>query len=81
MSIALCAVASRIATLALMALANELLPTHNATGVHVFRPTEYPVPAEPGVGGLLASFTRWDSAWLLSIAEDGYPTASSPDSR
>lgn len=81
MSVVYYAVVSRIATLALMIMANALLPTHNPSGVHLFRPTEYPVPAEPGVGGPLAPFTRWDSAWLLSIAEDDYPTASSSESR
>lgn len=80
MSVVYYAVVSRIATLALMIMANALLPTHNPSGVHLFRPTEYPVPAEPGVGGPLAPFTRWDSAWLLSIAEDDYPTASSSES-
>lgn len=75
MNVVFVAIASRIALLALMALASDLLPTHGAGGVHLYRPADYPVPAGPGVGGPLAAFTRWDSAWLLSIAENGYPTA------
>lgn len=41
------AVASRVATVALMVLANSLLPTHDATGVHKFRPSSFPVPSRP----------------------------------
>lgn len=72
-----CAVASRAATIALLILANELLPTHDATGVHKFRPRAFPVPAGPGAGGALAAFTRWDAAWFLSIADSGYPLVDS----
>lgn len=69
------AAASRVATVALMILANEFLPTHDATGVHKFRPTVFPAPSSRGSGGggVLAAFTRWDSAWFLSIADSGYP--------
>lgn len=67
------AITSRLATLVLMIVANQVIPTHNATGVHVFHPTQFPVPSRPGVGGILAPFTRWDSAWFLSIAHAGYP--------
>eukprot|EP00752_Nemacystus_decipiens_P008820 g7872.t1 len=75
------AVASRIATVALMILANALLPTHDAGGVHKFRPRTFPVPAGPGGidgrdGGVLSAFTRWDAAWFLSIADSGYPCPS-----
>lgn len=73
-TVAFSAAASRVATVALMMLANELLPTHNAAGVHKFRPDTFPVPAGPGVGGTLAAFTRWDAAWFLSIADSGYPS-------
>lgn len=73
-----CAVASRIATIALMILANELLPTHDAGGIHTYRSGTFPVPTGPGVGGALSSFTRWDAAWFLSIADSGYPTATPP---
>lgn len=68
-----CAAASRVTTLALMVVANRLLPTHDATGVHLYRQDIYRVPGDPGVGGWLAPFTRWDSAWFLSIADCGYP--------
>lgn len=78
LKVAACAVISRIVTLALMILASGLLRTHDAGGVHVFRPTKYPSPSPPGVGGLLAPFTRWDSAWFLSIADSGYPVPSKP---
>eukprot|EP00903_Cladosiphon_okamuranus_P021474 g19741.t1 len=76
------AVASRVATVSLMVLANALLPTHDAGGVHKFRPRTFPVPAGPvGVdgrdGGALSAFTRWDAAWFLSIADSGYPSPSS----
>lgn len=80
------AVASRVATVALIILANALLPTHDATGVHKFRPTSFPVSSRPaatgvgsdgggggGSGGILSAFTRWDAAWFLSIADAGYP--------
>ncbi|CAM9187566.1 unnamed protein product [Laminaria digitata] len=79
------AMASRVATVALMVLANTLLPTHDATGVHKFRPRSFPVPSRPatadggggggggGDGGILSAFTRWDAAWFLSIADAGYP--------
>lgn len=75
------AVASRIATIALMVLANAVLPTHDAGGVHKFRPRTFPVPAGPaGIdgrdGGVLSAFTRWDAAWFLSIADSGYPSPS-----
>lgn len=75
------AVASRVATIALMILANALLPTHDAGGVHKFRPRTFPVPAGPGGidgrdGGVLSAFTRWDAAWFLSIADSGYPSPS-----
>lgn len=79
------AVASRVATVALTILANALLPTHDAGGVHKFRPRTFPVPAGPagvdgrggvGNGGVLSAFTRWDSAWFLSIADNGYPGRS-----
>lgn len=80
------AVTSRVATVALAILANALLPTHDAGGVHKFRPRTFPVPAGPtgidgrsgvGDGGVLSAFTRWDSAWFLSIADSGYPGRSS----
>ncbi|CAM9424023.1 unnamed protein product [Ectocarpus fasciculatus] len=73
------AVASRAATVALMVLGNAVLPTHDAGGVHKFRPRTFPVPsggAGTGSGttsGVFAAFTRWDSAWFLSIADSGYP--------
>ena len=75
------AVASRVSTIALMILANALLPTHDAGGVHKFRPRTFPVPAGPGGidgrdGGALSAFTRWDAAWFLSIADSGYPSPS-----
>ena len=74
------AVASRVATVALMILGNALLPTHDAGGVHKFRPRTFPVPAGPGIygrdGGVLSAFTRWDAAWFLSIADSGYPSPS-----
>ena len=72
--------------MALMVLANTLLPTHNATGVHKFRPRSFPVPSRSaaagggsdggdggGGGSILSAFTRWDAAWFLSIADAGYP--------
>ncbi|CAM9730433.1 unnamed protein product [Ectocarpus sp. 13 AM-2016] len=72
------AVASRAATVALMVLGNAVLPTHDAGGVHKFRPRTFPVPsaragAGTGTGGVFSAFTRWDSAWFLSIADSGYP--------
>lgn len=57
-----------------MITANKFLPTHDASGVHKFRPTIFPAPAGPGVGGTFAAFTRWDAAWFLSIADSRYPS-------
>lgn len=69
------AMASRAATVALMVLGNAVLPTHDAGGVHKFRPRTFPVPSGAGTGtsGVFSAFTRWDSAWFLSIADSGYP--------
>ncbi|CAM9113242.1 unnamed protein product [Hapterophycus canaliculatus] len=80
------AVVSRVATITLMILANAILPTHDAGGVHKFRPRTFPVPAGPVGGGggggiscgVFSAFTRWDSAWFLSIADSGYPQSSAP---
>lgn len=73
-NVALYAVASRIATLALLVLSSIVLPTHDASGVHKFRPGTFLVPGGSDIGRPLAAFTRWDSAWFLSIANSGYPT-------
>lgn len=73
-SVAFYAAASRIATLALLVLSSIVLPTHDASGVHKFRPGTFLVPGGSDIGRPLAAFTRWDSAWFLSIADNGYPT-------
>ncbi|CAM9343729.1 unnamed protein product [Choristocarpus tenellus] len=75
------AVYSRVMTVALMILANALLPTHEADGVHLFHPEYYPISPDTETFGTsdipaLAAFTRWDAAWMLSIAECGYPSSS-----
>ena len=72
-TVAFYAAASRVAIIALLVLSNMLLPTHDASEVHKFRPITFPVPGRPAAGGLLAAFTRWDAAWFLSIAGNGYP--------
>lgn len=73
-SIAFYAAASRIATVALLVLSSIVFPTHDASGVHKFRPGTFLVPGGSDIGRPLAAFTRWDSAWFLSIADNGYPT-------
>lgn len=75
---------SRVATITLMILANAVLPTHDAGGVHKFRPRTFPVGVTDsgngdGWAGVLSAFTRWDSAWFLSIADSGYPRSFTPD--
>lgn len=73
------AVISRVATVCLMILGNALLHTHDAGGVHKFRPRTFPVSPDSGNGGgVFSAFTRWDSAWFLSIADSDYPQSSAP---
>lgn len=59
------AVASRLPTVALALGGHLLLPDHQATGVHRLSG----VPADSPGG----AFIKWDAAWMLDIAINGYP--------
>jgi phosphatidylinositol glycan class V len=57
---------SRGVTIATLVLSQIAFCDHDATGVQRF--------SEP-VSTLLSAFTRWDSAWFLTIARRGYPSS------
>eukprot|EP00611_Tribonema_gayanum_P030198 TRINITY_DN8320_c0_g1_i1.p1 TRINITY_DN8320_c0_g1~~TRINITY_DN8320_c0_g1_i1.p1 ORF type:complete len:482 (+),score=100.99 TRINITY_DN8320_c0_g1_i1:86-1531(+) len=63
--VVLWAVISRILTVGLMIGSSLYLPEHRATGVLRFAGVDkHPVAA---------AFVKWDAAWLLQVADKGYP--------
>ncbi|CAM9491007.1 unnamed protein product [Phaeothamnion confervicola] len=72
-SVARFALLSRLAVVSLAVFADLLLPDHDAEGVLRFTRYEFNGAVNGRWGSPLAAFIKWDSAWFLTIATNGYP--------
>ncbi|CAM9821327.1 unnamed protein product [Chrysoparadoxa australica] len=71
---------SRVLTVLAMILFNATFSDHAAGGVHEYKHYSSSNANEPSLRHTIPqTFTRWDSAWLLTIAEEGYPVPSSAE--
>eukprot|EP00040_Diaphanoeca_grandis_P032462 m.196728 g.196728 ORF g.196728 m.196728 type:complete len:571 (+) comp32631_c0_seq3:180-1892(+) len=71
--IVIIAVVSRLFVVAFAIICNLLIPDHNAN-VKVYAASQFGTSSAPSI---LQTFTRWDSAQFLTIAEYGYGEESS----